>query len=164
MSSSFFSPPVPLFYSFFFFPSFFFFYFFVFCFLPISPVSSTCPTEKMEGVTSTPDRLLPRTAIYRYSINHFSSYREVSACDKSVNRWTPAKRNGTGETIRFPSMKFLRTKANTLFFQLEPRDFNFELASQRGVPWLVLICPCRPNRIQLIIALRIFPNFGRVCI
>lgn len=59
---------------------------------------------------------------------------EVSACDKSVNRWTPAERDGTRQTIRFPSMKFLRTKANTLFFQPEPSDFNFELASQRGVP------------------------------
>lgn len=49
-----------------------------------------------------------------------------------MNRWTPAERDGTRQTIRFPSMKFLRTKANTLFFQPEPSDFNFELASQRG--------------------------------
>lgn len=102
-----------------------------FCFLPISSVSSTCPTEKWRVLHRRRDRLLPRATIYRYSINHFSSYREVSACDKSVNRWTSAKRNGTGQTIRFPSMKFLRTKANTLFFQLEPRNFNFKLASQR---------------------------------
>ena len=111
---------------------FLFFFFFIFCFLPISPVSSTCPTEKMEGVTSTPDRLLPRTAIYRYSINHFSSYREVSACDKSVNRWTAAKRNGTGETIRFPSMKFLRTKANTLFFSAGAAQFQFRISKSKG--------------------------------
>lgn len=73
----------------------------------------------------------------------FSSYREVSPRDKSVNRWTPAKRDGTDQTIRFPPMKFFRTKANTLlfFFPSELDNFNFELASQRVRP--VRACPCQ---------------------
>lgn len=125
-----------------------------FCFLPISSVSSTCPTEKWRVLHRHRDRLLPRATIYRYSINHFSSYREVSACDKSVNRWTSAKRNGTGQTIRFPSMKFLRTKANTLFFQPEPRNFNFKLASQRGPSSFHMSLSSANTMAQLIIAQR----------
>lgn len=50
-------------------------FFLFFYFLLISPVSSTCPTEKWRVLHRRLDRLLPRIAIYRYSINHFSSYR-----------------------------------------------------------------------------------------
>lgn len=83
-----------------------------------------------------------------------------------MNRWTPAERDGTRQTIRFPSMKFLRTKANTLFFQPEPSDFNFELASQRGVPARLSSVPVIDQTpippIDYYIVLRIYTTLSRL--
>ena len=160
--SSFF-PPVPLVYSFFFFSSFFFFFF---LFFVSSPSLLFRPLVRPKKWRVLHRRRIDCSLVPRYTDIQLIILVHTVRFRHATKAWIDGQRRSVTERARqyvFHRWNFSEQKLTRSFFQLEPRNFNFELASQRG-PTASSHLSLSSNRIQLIIASRIFPNFGRVCI